>query len=687
MKNILIISALSFFLFLYASPPVFSQIQSHTQDHTGINPSNIDQSVDPNYDFYEYSNGSWLRENPVPPEYSKWGSWNEIINKNQETLKQILEDAASNTSAPAGSNVQKLGDLYYTAMDTVSIEKAGMDPIKEILAQIDAIQNKEDFVEVFSELKTMRMGGLFGLFAGQDDKNSENVILNIFQGGLGLPDRDYYLKDDEKSNKLKQQYKEYMTKMLTLMGNDQMTSMNTAGKIFDLETRLAKSMMSRVEMREAEATYHLLRLNDLKSLTPNFSWDVLFTALNINDESKFANGVNIGQPEYLKEMDRMLADVSIEDWKNYLKWNVVRSSADVLSSDFSDEQFNFSSGILRGIKEQQPRWKISLNFVEGAMGEPLGQMFIEKKFTPETKTKALEMVENIKQSFRERLKQNEWMSETTKKEALKKLDKFSVKIGYTDKWKDYSGLEIDRTSFANNMRRASAYSVKLNLDKIAKPVNREEWGMLPQTVNASYNGSKNDITFPAGIMQPPFYDPLQDDAVNYGSIGAVIGHEITHGFDDQGRKYDGDGNLRDWWTEEDAAKFEERAEKLVKQYNGYLVLDSLHVNGELTLGENIADLGGMIIAYYALQKAIEGKDIQPIDGFTPEQRFFLGNSQVWRTNSRPEALRLQVNTDPHSPGKFRVIGVISNMEEFMKAFNGKQGDPMINSPAERVVIW
>lgn len=687
MKNILLNSTLSIVLFLFTSSTIFSQIQSHTQDHIGINPNNLDVSVDPNYDFYEYSNGSWLRENPVPPEYSRWGSWNEIIIKNQETLRQILEDAAANTSAPSGSNVQKLGDLYYTAMDTVSIEKAGMDPIKEILAQIDAIQSKEDFVEVFSELKTMRMGGLFGLFAGQDDKNSENVILNVFQGGLGLPDRDYYLKDDEKSNKLKQQYKEYATKMLTLMGNDHMTSMNTAGKIFDLETRLAKSMMSRVEMREAEATYHLMTLTDLKSLTPNFSWDVLFTALNINDESKFANGINVGQPEYLKEMDRMLVDVSIEDWKNYLKWNVVRGSADGLSSAFSDELFNFNSRILRGIKEQQPRWKVSLNFVEGAMGEPLGQLFIEKKFTPETKAKALEMVENIKESFRERLKLNEWMSETTKKEALKKLDKFTVKIGYTDKWKDYSGLEIDRISFANNMRKASAYAVKLNLDKIAKPVNREEWGMLPQTVNASYNGSKNDITFPAGIMQPPFYDPLQDDAVNYGSIGAVIGHEITHGFDDQGRKYDGDGNLRDWWTEEDAAKFEERAEKLVKQYNGYLVLDSLYVNGELTLGENIADLGGMIIAYYALQKAIEGKDIQPIDGFTPEQRFFLGNSQVWRTNSRPEALRLQVNTDPHSPGKFRVVGVISNMEEFMKAFNGKEGDPMINSPADRVVIW
>ncbi|MEO6693760.1 MAG: M13 family metallopeptidase, partial [Ignavibacteria bacterium] len=453
--------------------------------------------------------------------------------------------------------------------------------------------------------------------------------------------------------------------------------------------RLAKASMSRVDMREAEATYHLMTLEELRSLTPDLSWDLIFNEIGLTDKSKFDKGINVAQPEFFKEVNRLLTDVSIEDWKAYLKWNLVRSSADKLSSDFANASFNFYSRVLRGTEQKQPRWKQSLEFVESAMGEPLGQLFAEQKFTPQTKAKALEMVANIKEAFRVRLLANEWMSDKTKKEALKKLSTFEVKIGYTDKWKDYKSLDIDRTSLslAENLISATKHNMKLNLDKIGQPVENAEWFMLPQTVNASYSQSKNDITFPAGIMQPPFYDPNADDAMNYGSIGAVIGHEITHGFDDQGRKYDADGNLRDWWTEADAKNFKILADKLVEQFNGYLVDDSLHIKGDLTLGENIADLGGMLVAYDALQKTLEGKERPLIDGFTPEQRFFLGFSQVWKVNTRPEALRLQVNTDPHSPGRFRVIGTISNVPAFMDAFNGKKGDPMINNDEKRVVIW
>lgn len=673
-------------LFLFINVNVFSQPQSE-KIHKGINPENIDPGINPNVDFYLYSNGNWLRNNPIPPEYSRWGSWTEVIERNYIVLKEILEGSSRDNTVAKGTIPQKIGDLYFMAMDTVTIEKEGLNPLSEDLSIIEGINTQEDFVRVFSYLKSFRSGGLFGFFAGQDDKSSKDVILQLFQGGLGMPDKDYYLRDDEKSLKIKSQYQEFMTKIFQLMGNDVTTSMRTAQRIMDVETRLARVSMSRTEMREAEATYHKFTLDELKALMPNFTWNVLFNEIGIADERRFDKGINVGQPEFFKEVNRMIADVSLEDWKNYLKWNLVRNTSEMLSADFANESFNFYEKTLRGIEKKQPRWKKSLELVQNVLGEPLGKLFVERRFKPEAKAKALEMVANIKEAFGNRLMQNEWMSEITKKEALKKLSTFNVKIGYTDKWREYSGLEIDRSSFVNNMRRAAIFNTKYNLNKINLPVDPNEWFMFPHTVNASYSSSKNEIVFPAGIMQPPFYDPEADDAVNYGAIGAVIGHEITHGFDDQGRKFDADGNLKDWWTDEDAKKFKERADKLVKQYNGYLVIDTLHVNGELTLGENIADLGGLLVAYDALQKSLQGKDKPMIDGFTPEQRFFFGFSQVWKGNSRPEALRLQVNTDPHSPGKFRVIGTLSNIKAFMDAFNGKEGDPMINGQDKRVVIW
>jgi len=661
--------------------------QSSNDLKSGLDPENINNSIDPNSDFFDFACSNWLVKNPIPAESSRWGTWDVIIEKNNEVLRSVLEKASSNSSAPKGSIEQKLGDLYFTSMDTVKIEKEGIAPLADYLAMIDGISNKDEFQKVLAYLKSIGTGGVFSFRAGQDDKNSNDVILQLFQGGLGLPGKEYYTKDDENSIKTREKYMEFMNTIFVLMGNDNSTAGNISRRIMDIEKRMSDASMTRVEMRPAEATYHLMTLKEVRDLMPDYNFDVLFAEIGLENNSKFEKGINVGQPEFFKEINRMLTDVSLDDWKNYLKWNLVRNNADKLSTDFEKANFEFYGKTLRGSEVQKPRWKKSISFVESAMGEPLGQLFVEIRFKPETKTKALEMVNNIKESFKDRINQNEWMSEVTKKEALKKLSTFNVKIGYTDEWKDYSGLEIDRVSFLENMIRASEYRIKLNLDKIGKPVDKNEWFMNPQTVNAYYSASNNEIVFPAGVMQPPFFDPEVEDAVNYGGIGAVIGHEISHGFDDQGRKYDGDGNLKDWWTEEDADKFKVRAEMLAKQYSGYQAVDSLHVNGKLTLGENIADLGGMLISYHALKKTLSGKDVALIEGFTPEQRFFLAYSQLWKENRRPDAVRLQVNTDPHSPGRFRVNGVMPNMTEFMQAFNGKPGDPMVNDAEKRVVIW
>lgn len=684
-KSILLYIAFLFSLLI--SFPGISQEQVNPRSEKGITIEDMDLSVDPNVDFYKYSSGNWLKNNSIPPEYSSWSNWRKIQLDNETILKEILEAAMNDPMLSSNSNAKKLGDIYYTAIDTVKINADGFDPVKEDLAMIDAIANREDFINVFSEMKRSRNGGLFSYWAGQDDKNSENVIFQLFQSGLGMPEKDYYLKDDKKSKELREKYRQFIENIFVLIGNDRNSAAKISRDLLAFETRLAKASMSRLDMREAEATYHPMTLNELKALTPDFSWNVLFDKLGINDERNFSNGVNVGQPEFFKEVNRMLTDVSIDEWKNYLKWNLMRSAADKLSKPFEDESFNFYSQALRGVEKERNRWREGIEFVEDAMGEALGQMYAAKKFRPETKQKALEMVANIKEAFKDRLMQNEWMSEETKQQALKKLNTFVVKIGYTDKWRDFSGLQADRSSLYKNMKMAAIFDQQYSLNKLAKPVDRTEWWALPQTVNAYYSASKNEIVFPAGIMQPPFYDPDVDDAVNYGGIGMVIGHEITHGFDDQGRKYDGEGNLTDWWTESDAAKFKERSDKLVAQYNGFKVAEDLNVNGELTLGENIADLGGLIVAYYGLQKALEGKERNLIDGFTPEQRFFLSNTQVWRTIMRPETMRLLVTTDSHSPAEFRVTGPLPNMEEFMKAFDGKPGDPMVRTGDERVVIW
>jgi putative endopeptidase len=672
---------------IFTSSFSFAQTQSIDDHRYRINMENFDLSVNPNEDFYIYTSGGWIRNNPIPDDESRWSSWSDIIEDNRKVLKEILENAASTTNVPSGSNLKKIGDIYFTAMNTEKIEKAGYNPIRDDLNRIEEIKTKEDFIREMAYFRNYWISPFFNMWSGQDDKNSENVIIQLSQGGLGMPDRDYYLKDDERTKKIREAYVSMLAKYFELTGDSPGTASKNANAILAMETKLAERSMSRVEMRDPDATYFKFTLQELKQLTPGFNWDIFFAGTGLTTDDKFVNGINVAQPEYFKFIDNTIQGLTIEDLKSYLKINLIRNAADILSSDFADEDFKFYNTVLRGIEVKQERWKQALNYTSGAMGEALGELFVARKFKPEAKAKALEMVGNIKEAFRERVMKSDWMSEITKIEAMKKLDNFKVKIGYPDKWRDYSALETSRESFAGNMKNASLFNFRRIFDKIGKPVDPNEWFMTPQTVNAYYSASKNEIVFPAGILQPPFYDPGADDALNYGGIGAVIGHEITHGFDDQGRKYDAAGNLNDWWTAEDAERFQERADRLAAQYDEYTVLDSLHVNGKLTLGENIADLGGLTIAYYGLMKTLEGKEIEFIDGFTPQQRFFISWTQVWRNNIRPEALAFQIQTDPHSPGYYRVNGPVSNMEEFIEAFQGTPGDKMIRAETDRVKIW
>ncbi|MBL7127827.1 MAG: M13 family metallopeptidase [Ignavibacteria bacterium] len=666
---------------------LIAQSENYPDIKSGINLENLDPTVDPNGDFYQYSNGTWLKNNPVPPEYSRYGSWEQVIEGNNKVLKAILENAAYEIEPSKGSKFQKIGDLYFTAMDTVKIEEDGMKPLKEDLERINKIETIEDFQEVLAYLRNYWISPLFSFWAGQDSKNSENVIPQLYQGGLGLPDRDYYLKTDEKSNKLREQYVEHIAKMFELMGYEKTNAEKSAEKIIKIETRLAEASMTRVERRDPDATYHLMTLKELSELTPDFSWKTIFDGVGLTEDYYFENGINVGQPDFFKEINVLMTDTEVSDLKDYLKWNMVRRNAYLLSSEFENEDFRFYNKVLRGTEKMQPRWKRSLRLINRTIGQLLGQFFVKERFKPEAKENALEMVDNILETFRERIMKLDWMGDETKVEALKKLDKFTVKIGYPDEWIDYSSLDIDRGSFFENVKRARNFSFKRVMDRIGKPVNRKEWFMNPQTVNAYYSSSKNEIVFPAGILQPPFFNAEVDDALNYGGIGTVIGHEITHGFDDQGRKFDAEGNRKDWWTKEDEERFKVRADKLVEQYNNYIAVDSLTVSGELTLGENIADLGGLTVSFAAFKKTLEGKPEELIDTFTPEQRFFLSFSQIWKSNIRPEELKLRLITDPHSPAVFRVIGPLSNMIEFKEAFDGKDGDPMIRNEEERVVIW
>jgi putative endopeptidase len=666
------------------------QIEKHPPP---LDPQNMDTSVKPQDDFYLYANGGWIKRNPIPPEFARWGSFNQLAEQNNDALHEIVEKVSAvapkvaakpNTEKAAPADLQKVGDFYASGMNEKAVDAARVQPLEDEFKRIDAIKDRGGVLTEVAHLHLMGVGAFFRFGSGQDAKNSAMDIAQASQGGLGMPDRDYYTKEDEASKKLRDQYVEHVTKMFALLGEPAAQASEQAKKVMALETSLAKPARTRVQLRDPQKNYNKMKQAELQALTPDWNWSDYFKEIKLTEPGE----INVGQPDFFKAAAQVFANTSLDDWKAYLRWQLLHGMAESLSSDFVTENFSFFGKTLTGAQELKPRWKRVVAQTDEALGESLGKLYVADNFPPEAKARALEMVNNLKDALADRIKTLEWMDEPTKQEALKKLAAFSVKIGYPDKWRDYSLLKLDRGPYALNVVRGDIFERDRQLKKIGKPVDRSEWGMTPPTVNAYYRSTLNEIVFPAGILQPPFFDPKADDAVNYGGMGAVIGHEMTHGFDDRGRQYDAVGNLRDWWTPASAKAYLERSKGIVAQYAAYEPLPGLHINGELTQGENIADIGGIKLAYTALQKALAKKPRpEKIDGFTPEQRFFLGFAQIWRNNQRDEDLKLRLNTDPHSPGRFRTIGPLSNLVEFQKAFDLPDNCPMMRPADQRVNIW
>ena len=646
----------------------------------GFSLTNLDKSCKPCDDFYKFAMGSWMQSNPIPAEYPSWGTFTELRDHNLTALRSILETASSST-APAGSNERKISDFYASCMDTAAVDAAGLKPLAAELAAIDAIKDRAGVDAQIARMHRQNIGAIFELGSIPDFKDSTHYIADVSQGGLGMPDRDYYTRDDERSRKLRTDYVQHVAKVLELAGDPPEKAAAESKSVMDIETALAKASRTNVALRDPEKNYNKLTLAEMKTLTPDWSWEPYLQSVG----APSLNAANIGQPDFFKEVNHQLTATSIADWKIYFRWHLLRAYAPSLPDNFVQENFNFYGKTLSGTKEIQPRWKRCVQATNANLGEALGEVYVNKYFPPAAKARAKEMVNNLIAALRSDIPTLSWMGTETKNQAIGKLESFTVKIGYPDKWRDYSKLSVDRASYNLNVQRGRVFEEARQLAKIGRPVDRLEWGMTPPTVNAYYNPTFNEIVFPAGILQPPFYDPKADDAVNYGGMGAVIGHEISHGFDDQGSRFDGQGNLRDWWTANDRKSFDEHAGCVVKQFDGYEVEPGLHQNGKLVLGESIGDLGGLAIAYAAYEKSIEGKRPAAIDGFTPEQRFFLGWAQVWGTNTRPEFARLQTNTNPHPLPQFRANGPISNMEAFAKAFDCKKGDAMVRE--QPCKIW
>ena len=673
----------SMLLVLVAAAPAIAQQAAAPQQDRSIDRANLDTTCAPCNDFFQFANGGWMARTTIPAAYSSWGSFNELADRNQAVIHKLLDEAAADRSAPAGSNRQKVGTFYRTCMDSTLAEQQGDAPLKPTLDEIASIRNRADLERVVAAMQRNGQGGMIRLFANQDPKQSTVVLLTANQGGLGMPDRDYYTRTDARSQKLRTTYVDHIGRMFQLLGESPEQAQRDAQTVMGIETQLANASMTRVAQRDPNAVYHKMSLAEFQRLTPHWNWTTYLKELH----APVVSTVNVRQPGFYTALDSMLVSVPLADWKSYLRWKAVDDAAPALSSPFVNEAFSWQQQ-LTGATEMQPRWKRCAQATDRNLGEALGQEYVKVAFTPAAKQRALEMVNNLHAVLKERIQALDWMSPATKQHAIAKLAAFTKKIGYPDKWRDYSALHIANGSYYANLERSAAFESAYNLDKIGKPVDRSEWGMTPPTVNAYYNASRNEIVFPAGIMQPPFFDPNADDAVNYGAMGAVIGHETTHGFDDEGRRFDAQGNLRDWWTPADAKAYEARAQRVVDQFNAYTVVDSsTHVNGRLTLGENIADLGGLTIAYYALEKSLQGKPRTLINGFTPEQRFFLSWAQVWRSMQRPEAARAQVASNEHAPSKWRVDGPLSNMPEFKAAWGCKAGDPMVRPDSVRAQIW
>jgi putative endopeptidase len=662
-----------------ASLLLFFALPAAAQTTPGFSTANMDKTANPCVDFYQYSCGTWLAKNPIPPDRSNWGVASEVDERNENILRGILDKASAN-DPKRSSDDQKIGDFYFSCMDEASIEKLGTQPLKPDLDRINALANKSALPAELAQLHLLGANVLFRFGSSPDLKNSSMDIADIDQGGLGLPDRDYYLNTDARSVELRQKYVAHVQKMLELLGEPATSAASDAQAILRLETALAKASLDRVSRRDPDRTYHKMTLAEFSALTPGLDWPRYFKAQNTPPFSD----LNVSVPDFFKALEPTLAQTSLDDLKAYMRWHLVHAEAELLPKAFVDENFAFYGKLLTGAEQLQPRWKRCVEAVDGDLGFALGRKFVDQTFGAEGKARTLKMVQEIEKALNDDIHSLTWMTPATKQQALVKLQAVTNKIGYPDKPRDYSSVRIVRGEAVGNDERATEYEVHRELNKIGKPVDRSEWLMTPQTVNAYYYPPENSINFPAGILQPPFYDNRMDAAVNYGAGGSIIGHELTHGFDDEGRKFGPHGNLHDWWTPEDAKEFEQRADCFIQEYSAFVATGDVHVNGKLTLGENTADNGGVRLSFMAMMASLASHSQPPIDGFTPEQRFFLAFGQSWCTNVRPEAARLRAKTDPHSPPKDRVNGVVQNMPEFQKAFSCQIGQPMVRMPACRV---
>jgi putative endopeptidase len=645
--------------------------------------SSMDKTADPCVNFYQYSCGGWKKNNPIPADQTSWSVYGKLYQDNLNFLRAILEQAAAD-SPERDTVTREIGDFYAACLDEAAVEKRGIAPIQGELDAIANLKSAQQLAPLIARLQLLHGRGI--LFSGgstQDPDNSEQVIAELDQGGLGLPDRDYYTKEDEKSKQTRAKYLEHVQKMFEILGANRETANKDAATVMRIETELAKASMTRVDRRDPYKLKHKMKVEDLSGLAPKFDWKAYYR------EAQYPGFevLNVNTPDFFKETNTLLASEPLENWKTYLRFHVVDAASPYLSSKFVDENFEFYRKYLRGVREQQPRWKRCVSYTDHNLDDALGQAYVAKVFSPALKESTLDMVRRIENAMAIRIQQLDWMSPQTKEQALLKLHGIRNKIGYPDKWRDYSSIKLARDDFAGNIQRTTVFESHRQISKIGKPVDHGEWQIPPPTVDAYYDAQMNDINFPAGVLQPPLYDAKMDDAPNYGDTGGTIGHELTHGFDDEGSQYDAKGNLRNWWTKEDREKFEARTKCVEGQYGGYIVVDDIHINSKLTLGEDVADLGGEILAYLAWKDATKDKDLKPIDGLTPEQRFFIGFAQWACSNERPEDLRVRAATDPHSPAEYRINGVVVNMPEFEKAFGCKTGQAM-TKPAERVCkVW
>jgi len=677
MRNLLKVLTVSMMLV----PALFSQDKAEGAKNEDVRFSAdmLDKNIDPCNDFYAYACSKWMAQNPVPSDRPMWGRFNELAQRGEYIVRDILEKASADRPGRS-PNEQKIGDYYATCMDEGAIEKAGAKPLQQDFESISAIKSKEELPQEIVRLHREGTDVLFGFDSGSDFKNASQIIAQVDQGGLGMPDRDYYFKDDEKSIELRKKYVAHVAKMFTLLGDDAGKAEAEAKVVMEIETGLAKGAFDQTSRRDPQKIYHKLSNRELAALSPAFNWNTYFEGVGA---PRFES-LNVVEPEFVKNMQAVIGAHSLDDWKTYLRWHTVHDNSRVLPAAFVNETFEYFSKTLQGTKELRPRWKRCVSYTNEALGELVGQIYVQQTFGAEGKERTLAMVGALEKALAEDIKSVPWMGADTKAQALVKLQAITNRIGYPDKWRDYSALQIVRGDALGNLQRANRNDAERRLNKIGKALDKRDWPYPPMTVNATYNDNENNITFPAGILQPPFYDNRADDAMNFGGIGAVIGHELTHGFDDQGSQFDAEGNLRDWWTANDKKQFEERTGCVKDQYANFVAVDDLKLNGKLTLGENTADNGGLRIAYMAMLSTFAGKEPPPVDGLTAEQRFFLGWANVWCANRTDAFQRMLVTIDPHSPSKYRVNGTVSNMPEFREAYRCPATAPMVNQNACRV---